>query len=1090
MTTTSSKPAAVSTADALKDIFSKNNVAEFNKQTLLLENTDLLRKYYVAALNKSPGFDKENAAIIKSKFYEASSVVRQIGPYPFYDVAYSVDSDTPRFLPFVSNVEYVDKKTELTDFYLNKKSFRNYFNLTPEKIAHMGHYMFVTEELVDPSGESDTFTKTIINNKNSAEGLILDPTTGRKGGAGIQSISVNYEGIDSETKRIVMANVKYVFQDTKEMLSEPYLRLFLLDTKKEIEGKNYRRTINFNIGWDTNDADLKGANGIDFDKLHLSLRTNLVNYSINLNQDGSIIVDATYRGSFIESLSSANANILEFSKAVAEKIKGDVEKKEKLALSSAKKANEKAKEKRVLILILEAFRKETAELISAATGGRKKHGDVSDYNTYINNVFGENKPDILGQPWSSALNSVLGSTSDVTKKAFTRLGFSTSHKRSVAWNLIKQEHKDLSTRVFDRVVSSTIRSSAKAAELRVLQLEEATARINELQKELSEASTAATNSLGIAAAELTKQANLAKLSALRQIGKKLIEESSVHYLLVKRSTVEEYKFLVLEGATSAIKDLTRMDSATGNGPTAHIGDLKDAEALDLDTSRGPSGTVDEEKHQIIPFVFFGDLIKSVLEHIPAGPKDPTSGDSPSVYELIFKNGSDVRVDFGYISYNTPLSNISIRDFPIYYLPVSLVEINNFFNREVVSKGLTYYSINNFISDMCKKFFAGAFEQCVRDSGAQGFIPPKLSVLNTTTKDYSAPELAAKFVGNGANQRLDSFDMKKAKITTNHVVDNVFIFSAKETIRDLGAKSLLPVGESSGFGNFAANMLHGVPHFYFLGVDRGIEKSITLTDIADSSTKQAVYYSSRSSLVADGVTANKLYKKTGIPPAVFQAEVETIGFPLFNIGQLIYIDLINQQVEDDPTRMFKASGYYSIIKVSHEITAETFSSKITAIIQVPWSDRREIMKEINDPSSSGVSSKTTKLTKKDRKKLQRTLALQKIADETNEADRLFEEERERQTLTADQVSAEINKAKESENYKKVQEQRKAFEEEQKKSIGGWKAKNSKAYTKKQKELKREYPDKPDKVEEEMNKFIIDEIKKEAAATAKTEKEESE
>ena len=329
-----------------------------------------------------------------------------------------------------------------------------------------------------------------------------------------------------------------------------------------------------------------------------------------------------------------------------------------------------------------------------------------------------------------------------------------------------------------------------------------------------------------------------------------------------------------------------------------------------------------------------------------------------------------------------------------------------------------------------------------------------------------------------NKRFDHFNLTKATTTTDHVVDNIFIFSPKEAIRDITAKGLLAGGEDQGFGNFAANMSRGVPHFYFLGVDRGIEKNISLTDIADSSTKQAVYYSSRSSLVTDGVSSNKIYKKTGIPPAVFQAEIETIGFPLFNIGQLIYIDLINRTREGDPSRMLKASGYYSIIKVNHEITPEDFSSKITAIIQVPFSDRREIAKEVLDPSKK--SKKITQLTKQDKKRLQRTVALQKIADEVNAADKEFQEEKQRHKLTSDSVNAELKKAKESDKYKKILEKREEFKKEQEKSIRAWRIKNKtnqKAYKQREKELKSEHPDDSSKVQEELKKFVIEKLKSE-------------
>ena len=83
MTTTTKKPAATAPADALREMFSKHNVAELNRQSLLFENSDTILYYYIASLSGDANFKKENAFLTKSTFYQAPSVVRQIGPYPF-----------------------------------------------------------------------------------------------------------------------------------------------------------------------------------------------------------------------------------------------------------------------------------------------------------------------------------------------------------------------------------------------------------------------------------------------------------------------------------------------------------------------------------------------------------------------------------------------------------------------------------------------------------------------------------------------------------------------------------------------------------------------------------------------------------------------------------------------------------------------------------------------------------------------------------------------------------------------------------------------------------------------------------------------
>ena len=1076
MTTGPTTAATKSYVEAIKDVFSKNNVAEFNKQSLLFEQALKCLGAYFAKIQQD------------TSFYENESRVRQIGKVGFRDV----DGER-KYLPYVSNIEYIDYRTELADFYLDKqgRSFKNYFNLTPDKIAHMSHYMYVTEELISSKSGKRT-EKVILNNKNNLDGLILNPTSGRRGGAGVQSININYEGIDSETKRIVVVNAKYVFQDTNEMLSDPYIGLFLLDTKKEVRGENYRRTINFNIGWDTNQPEKVGVN---FEKLKLSLRTNLVNYSINLNQDGSVIVDATYRGSFIETLSSPSANILEYSKARASEVRNNTEEIAKNSAKIADNSGKVAKRLRAVIFFLEEFRRQTALFISrpstTSLGGTTSgltSATVTDFADFSQTIFGSYNT--LGvtaggggytpAPWTLAVERLF----DRGKGNFLRtLGIDSVPQKALFNKRLKQEYETLKQTVFDRVISETIRDEATQGEFLAVQLEETAKVINDLRSKLDVESGKAMDATGAAAAQAAKEANLARLSALREIGKNLIEDSKVYYVIVPTAAVENYKFQAHSG---------NQISATGiaqNAPIVHIGSLD--EFKEFNTEKNFTDSIDLEDHQITPFVFFGDVIKSVLERIPASIAGGAGNEvAKFVIDLINETGGDIRVDFGYISYNTPYSNLPIRGFPIYYLPVSLVELNNFFNREVVSKGLSYYSVSDFITDMCKKFLAGAFEQCSKDSMTQGFIPPKISILNTTTRDSAVlakkveKEVStSKGKGKAKKVEIDFTEARKyLSKTTKTPVDNVFIYGTKETVFDLTAKGLLSTarGPNQPFGNFVANMRRGVPHFYFLGVDRGIEKNISLTDIADQSVKTAVYYSSKSSLVTSGLNTNRLYKKTGIPPAVFQAEIDSLGFPLFNIGQLIYIDLIdyNKGKGKDATRMLKASGYYSIYKVSHEITAETFSSKVTAIIQVPYEDREEI---ITEAQRTDVKVDRKELAA-ERKRVGLTTKLVKTREAEEDSQLGYKGLKESELFRT--TEEDISKIKSSTEFTTVMDQRKAALQETKDKIQNYKdtygksgASGSEAreFRAEKRRLEKEYKDDSSKIEEELNKWIIKKLK---------------
>ena len=56
----------------------------------------------------------------------------------------------------------------------------------------------------------------IDNGQKEFESADILKSVGKRTGAGIESVVVNYEGIDSATKKIVMVQAKFVFQDLRE----------------------------------------------------------------------------------------------------------------------------------------------------------------------------------------------------------------------------------------------------------------------------------------------------------------------------------------------------------------------------------------------------------------------------------------------------------------------------------------------------------------------------------------------------------------------------------------------------------------------------------------------------------------------------------------------------------------------------------------------------------------------------------------------------------------------------------------------------------------------------------------------------------
>ena len=85
---------------------------------------------------------------------------------------------------------------------------------------------------------------------------------------------------------------------------------------------------------------------------------------------------------------------------------------------------------------------------------------------------------------------------------------------------------------------------------------------------------------------------------------------------------------------------------------------------------------------MVPFIFFGHFLENVL-------RLPTDVDKKSinVYELMKQQ--EIRMDLGYTSYKAPFTGNEIDNLKLYYLPISLVEINNFFTRQVFHKEETF-----------------------------------------------------------------------------------------------------------------------------------------------------------------------------------------------------------------------------------------------------------------------------------------------------------------------------------------------------------------------------------------------------------------
>ena len=814
------------------------STSTINHQCFLLAKADEIRRHKVAS--RSGGGHGPGDAWI------AMQDAMRVGIFqlPCPDLGVCIPAGAGA--PFDSNLEFINKITSL-------KKIKSFFEITPAQVAQLAHYAKISINVYDKNGKylpEPSKTMPFNNWTNlGKEGSILQGSAQRKD-AGIQNINVSFEGVDSATKKIILVDVTYLFQDIRTATKEPYTGLFEIGIHT---GKKNYRYIEFEIGWTTSN-NVK----IGLEHLKLKLKTHLVKYTFDLKEDGSIVINAQYRGHMTDVFDGPSSNILSLAKSTAAQLKNNLTLIDSHALGQTQIALKNAKDEEVTLLALTIIDQAMASVLDVAQHSRKfdteqrrllyrlKHVKYEQYAKLAKLLY-----DIRAartpnpQRGRGVLHPPIPGAYGPKVHEFTQ---------AQNWAAKKKIHLWFRARV--RGAKSSVRIS------------------------LSKVTTARKDAITSA----NKAALLAKYLTLRTIAEKLVDNKTIQYAYIEREKIIELN----AQASAGNKETTRniMNSITD---------------FDVRPDKIDEGdTLNKEKLEVVPYIFFGDLLAQLIS-LPASPhsKEP-------IWKLITNDtGEKFRIDFGYVSYSAPYSGNKIDNFQLYWLPISLVKLNNFFAREIVGKEKEFFSLDDFIRKILREFFTSHFSICNREiKVGDKFIPPKIDFVTGVYKPKS----------------------KKERSSLSY-----FIYGSKNVMHDI---------KNIKFGNYASNLKNNIYHFYLGGQNRGAVKSVKLIDIADASVKTAVYYKDGVSQVEniEGTAA-----KEGIwAPVVFQADIETIGFPLYNLGQLIYIDL-RPYITIKNLRQFKANGYYAVKKIQHTFTAETFSSKINAIIEYSQKEHDEAKK---------------------------------------------------------------------------------------------------------------------------------------------------
>ena len=726
------------------------------------------------------------------------------------------------------------KKYKTNTKYINSVTIvpkiKNFFQLKPNQIAQMVPFVTVSERYYSKGGEQAS-RKDILPSTNNTN--FFDPgkkilqSTGERINGGIQSLNVTYEGIDSATRKVIRADAVYMFQDLRTLSKSPYSRLLNIKNSTMIGKKKLFRYLEFELGWSTND---KLNKSLGLGNYTLRLQTILEKYSLDIRDDGSVIVNASYRGAFIDAINGPASNILALAREAYDTIKGKTKGVKAAGNKAVAQANAGIEQQRELAIEYDAVIYYLEKLKQKSISSPS-----ADHKAVLTQTMAKSPPYSAAQK-QRIINRIEGA--DKVSGAYGRwYAHHADNTKGTSIDDLIKEYKNKSGGTYTAIQAyEAVKTGA-----------------SEHAKE-----------------EVLRAAQLAKFIALRTLIQNILALNNVKYAYVSLAENQEIKHQIMN------PDKTTLRAAINKI------NVDAAPAIDADV-------ISHSKYQTIPYVFLGDLMNSLMQ-LPVSP-----GSSTKIHqEIKSTSGKTIYTDFGLVSYRTPYTNQAIKNFKLYYLPISLKKLNNFFANEIIGKEKDFFSYDDFLKVMVEKFLTGFFNVCLRESKSKSFKTPKIDIAIGDNK-------------------------KKGEII-------YFIFGSKNVSQEIGAKKF-------PFGKYHTNLRNKVYHFYLGGQRYGIVKSVKLSDVANATDKTAIYYDPQRD-AAGGLATVPDKKKQKIQdgdwiPIVFTADITTLGFPLFNIGQLVYVDL-NPFIKSD-SRQVKATGYYAIKKVTHKFSAAGYETNIHTLM---------------------------------------------------------------------------------------------------------------------------------------------------------------
>lgn len=308
------------------------------------------------------------------------------------------------------------------------------------------------------------------------------------------------------------------------------------------------------------------------------------------------------------------------------------------------------------------------------------------------------------------------------------------------------------------------------------------------------------------------------------------------------------------------------------------------------------------EQKTVNFMFLEDLLESALSHCQK--------------EVTEKYQQKLKILLGNFIVK-PLMSKDSSEIPLGSLPVSYQLINKLLADKVLGKSNEIYTIGQFIDDIMSDIIGVSLQESLKLKREKVGYQNNFDVL--TIPIYRQ----------GTEYKV---------IGTNTDESWLFLYTTSKQLNNIST-------------DYFTNMQNKVPHFFFAGMDRGIVKSIKFTDNSSKKFGQAIYDRGR------GNNNNQDSSKTdgSIQPKFYKATIKTVGCPYFYMGQTVYIDTTIIGINsNEKGQNLLLGGAYTVVKVSHEISRDTYETTIETNFETNFDGVQSTVKKINESDAPSPS----------------------------------------------------------------------------------------------------------------------------------------